>query len=340
MPTLSPSPLSELSSGNFTRDSISNALLLRGEEQQELFLIAQSRRSASFPKEEVEVRSVIELSNVCQQSCNYCSMHKGNDLKRYVIKEQDVVEMAEFLYSKGRRVFLFQSGENHAKAFVEYMGRCISRIKAAHPDSEIILCSGNLDKDQYRFLKDSGADRYILKFESSSPELYHEWKPSDTLDKRLACLDDLIDLGFKVGTGNMIGLPGQSLDAIVEDILFIHRTDVAMMSSTVFIPNEGCHYHDQAMGDVNLVFNTMALMRIMNPGRLMPTTSCLEKALHDGQLTGLMAGANTVTIHDGTPENFRELFPIYSTDRCTPGEERMRNLVQRAGLNLGKAPLI
>ncbi len=332
--------LEELSMGNFSRGSLTEALLLRGEEQEILFAMARAARSSAFPSEEVEVRSVIELSNVCQQSCKYCSMYKEADLKRYVIKEADVLEMADLLYGKGRRVFLFQSGENHSKAFVAYVARCISGIKSKHPDSEIILCLGNLSREQYLFLKESGADRYILKFESSSPELYHAWKPSDTLDQRLACLNDLIDLGFKVGTGNMIGLPGQSLDAIVDDLLLLRDVDVAMTSSTVFIPNEGCLYNDQAMGDVDLVFNMMAVMRIMQPGRLIPTTSCLQKARDDGQLIGLMAGANTVTIHDGTPENFRELFPIYSTERCTPGEKRMGDLARRAGLKLGPAPLI
>lgn len=280
------------------------------------------------------------MSNVCQQSCNYCSMYKGGDLKRYVIKREQVLEMTEMLYARGRRVLLFQSGENSSKAFVDYVAACVSAVKAAHPDCEIILCLGNLSRDQYAQLKDAGADRYIIKFESASPELYSEWKPSDTLEQRLVCLEDLIELGFKVGTGNMVGLPGQSGDALVDDLLLVHRLKVPMMSTTVFIPNEGCLYHGQPMGDFHTTVNFMALMRVMNPGALMPTTSCLEKAAPDGQLIGLMAGANTVTIHDGTPEHFKSLFPIYSTNRCTPGEERMLGLVRRASLGLSAAPLI
>lgn len=332
--------LGDLAAGNFSRECLAAALALRGDEQEELFALARARRSAGFPAEEVEARSVIELSNVCQQSCNYCSMFKEGDLKRYVIKQDDVLEMVEFLYAKGRRVFLLQSGENTSKAFVNYVSRCVSGIKNKHPDSEVILCLGNLSREQYVHLKEAGADRYILKFESSSPELYQRWKPSDTLDERLACLDNLIDVGFKVGTGNMVGLPGQTVDSVVDDILLVHRLEVSMMSSTVFIPNEGCNYRDESMGDVDTVFNMMALMRIMNPDRLMPTTSCLDKARQDGQLIGLCAGANTVTIHDGTPENFKKLFPIYSSARCTPGEERMLGLVAKANLGLGLGSLI
>lgn len=332
--------LEELASGNFTRESLTAALSLRGDDQQNLFSFARAKRSAAFPAESVEARSVIELSNVCQQSCNYCSMFKEGDLKRYVIKKDDVLHMVDFLYSKGRRVFLFQSGENTSRAFVDYVARCVSGVKSKHPDSEIILCLGNLSREQYIYLKEEGADRYVLKFESSNPELYQRWKPSDTLVERLRCLDELIDVGYKVGSGNMVGLPGQTIDHVVDDILLVHSLDLMMMSSTVFIPNEDCNYRSEPMGDVDTVFNMMALMRIMNPDRLMPTTSCLDKAREGGQYTGLMAGANTVTIHDGTPDNFKKLFPIYSTARCTPGEERMFGLAAKANLVLGAGSLI
>ena len=332
--------LESLRSGGSDPEIIHHALLCRGEEQERLFALAREKRSEAFPQEEAEVRSVIELSNVCQQSCNYCSMAKESDLKRYVIRQDALTELVGFLYSKGRRVILLQSGENSSDRFIEYTATCIQGIKQLDKNIETILCMGNLNPAQYRLLRSAGADRYILKFESSNPALYSEWKPSDTLIDRMACLQDLVDAGFKVGSGSMVGLPGQTLDDIVEDILTIGKYNLSMMSCTVFIPGEKCNYHDQPMGDLETTLNTMALMRILNPHCLMPTTSCLEQAGDNGQFRGLMAGANTVTIHDGTPEKFRELFPIYSTSRCTPDMGHMENAVLRAGLKLAKAPLI
>jgi len=283
---------------------------------------------------------VIELSNVCQQSCNYCSMAKESKLKRYVIKMDPLMEQVDFLYERGRRVILLQSGENDSDTFINYTVKICTEIKRRHPDLEIILCMGNLSHDQYVRLKKAGADRYILKFESSSPTLYSTWKPSDTLDQRLACLQDLVDIGFKVGTGNMVGMPGQSLDDVIDDILLLGKYDLAMMSCTVFIPGEMCNYVNQPMGDVEIALNQMALMRIMYPKRLMPTTSCLERGKKGGQLKGLMAGGNTVTVHDGTPDEFKKLFPIYSTDRCSPGFARCEAFVRDADLAFAKAPLI
>ncbi len=329
-----------LSAGNFSRETLRRGLLARGAQQAELFALARQRRDAVWPAKEVETRSVIELSNVCQQSCNYCSMAKESKLKRYVIKMDPLMEQVDFLYSMGRRVILLQSGENDSDTFVNYAAKCCTEIKRRHVDLEIILCMGNLSHDQYVRLKEAGADRYILKFESSSPSLYSTWKPSDTLDQRLACLQDLVDIGYKVGTGNMVGMPGQSLDDVIDDIELLGKFDLSMMSCTVFIPGEMCNYHDQPMGDVEIALNQMALMRIMYPKRLMPTTSCLERGKPGGQVFGLMAGANTVTIHDGTPEQFKKLFPIYSTDRCSPGFARCEDMVGKTDLRFGKAPLI
>jgi len=332
--------LESLEAGDYSRDNLRRCLLCRGEDQASLFDLARARRDAAFPAHEVETRSVIELSNVCQQSCNYCSMAKESKLKRYVMKVDPLMAQVDFLYSIGRRVILLQSGENDSKNFVEYAAKCVTEVKRRYPELEVILCLGNLSHDQYVRLKEAGADRYILKFESSSPSLYSTWKPSDTLDQRLACLQNLIDIGYKVGTGNMVGMPGQSMDDVIDDLQLLGKYDLSMMSCTVFIPGEMCNYHDQPMGDVEIALNYMALMRIMHPTRLMPTTRCLERGKKGGQLAGLMAGANTVTIHDGTPDEFKNLFPIYSTDRCSPGFARCEAMVRESGLTFGKAPLI
>ena len=334
------SPVAALASGERSRVALRAALLARGSEQEELFSLARRARDATWPVREVETRSVIELSNVCQQSCNYCSMAKESKLKRYVIKQGQLMERVEFLHALGRRVLVLQSGENDSDNFVGHVAKCVAEIKRRFPDLELILSLGNLSHRQYVRLREAGAERYNLKFETSSPSLYSMWKPGDSLDQRLECLRDLIAIGFKTGTGNITGMPGQSLDDVIDDLLLLGELDLTMMSCTVFIPGEMCGYRDEPMGDVDIALNQMALMRILYPTRLMPTTSCLERGKKGGQLAGLMAGANTVTIHDGTPEEFKKLFPIYSTDRCSPDQARCAAIVRDAGLSFGKAPLI
>ena len=315
------------------------ALLLEGEEQQQLFALARARRQECFPRNEVEVRSVIEVSNVCIQQCEYCGMGKPGS-EKFILPLEEFMEAAAHLYASGRRVLLIQAGENGSQWFVERVCRYVREIKAKCADLEIILCIGNLSYEQYQALYEAGARRYILKFETSNPQLYAKLKPRDNLPERLQCLENLLAIGFKVGSGNIVGLPGQTLDDMVADIQFAGKYALSMLSSSVFIPGEYSNLRSAPPGNPEVALNTLALMRILHPSRLIPTTSPFEKVKKDGQFWGLMAGANTVTIHDGTPEELKALFPIYSGRRFTPDTEHIHNIVSRAGLAFAKGALI
>jgi len=331
--------LAALEAGDFSGPILLQSLLLRDEQQERLFALARQRREACFPARKVEVRSVIEVSNVCRQRCNYCSIGAKADRHAYTIRYEDFLELADHLYEKGRRVLLIQSGENAAQEFVDHVARCVAGLTERHPDMVQILCIGNLDPEQYRQLKQAGADRYIMKFETSNAALYERWKPRDTLANRLACLESLLDLGYQVGSGNMIGLPGQSVEDLVSDLQLLGRYPLAMASCTVFIPGEESNYRDEPMGDLDLTVNLLALIRILFPDRLIPTTSSLEKAQRGGQYRGLMAGANTVTIHDGTPDRLKHLFPIYSSRRFAPPDEHIAAIVKKAHLTFAPGAL-
>ncbi len=318
--------------GDASRETLRKGLTLRGADQEALFALARVRRDAAFGGGAVEVRSVIEISNICKQRCNYCAIGSGSCEGQYLIEVAEFIERIELLSRVGRRVVLVQSGENDDQDFVDHVAACVGAAKQSHPDMVLLLCLGNMARAQYARLREAGADRYILKFETSNPELYHKLKPRDTLDNRLRCLKDLVELGYRVGSGNMVGLPGQTIEDMVTDILTLGFLDLAMSSCTPFIPGIETIYRDEPMGDVDLALNTMALVRILYPNRLIPTTSSLEKARPDGQYLGLMAGANTVTIHDGTPPERKDLFPIYDSKRFSPGEEHLMNAVRRAGM--------
>lgn len=329
----------QLAAGDTGRAVLTYALQARGSEQERLFALARQSRSAAFPTEEVEVRSVIEISNICRQRCNYCNMGRKATHDHYVIGYTEFLDMVQFLHNKGRRVLLLQSGENEDQDYIAHVTRCVEGIMSKFKDMIVVLCLGNLSEDQYRQLHDIGATRYVLKFETSNARLYAHLKPRDSLKRRVACLETLLRLGYNVGSGNMVGLPGQTIDDIVDDLYFLGRYKLAMESCTVFIPGESSHYRNEPVGDVDMALNMMALMRVMYPQRLIPTTSSLEKARGEGQYLGLMAGANTVTVHDGTPDELKHLFPIYSTKRFTPQDDHFISIVKRAGLRPAKGAL-
>ena len=338
-PTAAADVIAALAAGDFRPELLREALSFDHAAQPLLFDLARQARDLHFPEKKVEVRSVIELSNTCVRDCRYCNMAGSLPRERYRIEPAAFEEITAAIYRRGRRVLLLQSGENPAQSFVDYVCRCIEAVKARFSDLRITLCLGNLHPHQYRRLRQAGAERYILKFETSNPALYRRLKPHDSLGQRLACVEHLLSAGFAVGTGNIVGLPGQSLDDIAADLLLAKQYPVSMISCTAFIPSEDSPYRAEPAGSLNLTLAAMALTRIMNPRVLMPTTSSLEKAGEDGQYRGLMAGANTVTVHDGTPPALKPLFPIYSLKRVVPNEAHLREVVRRAGMRVSMEAL-
>lgn len=325
--------LDMLSHGEYADDVLRQALLLRDTSQKKLFALAQERRLTFFPEHQAQVRSVIEVSNVCRQKCNYCAIGGKDQSVNYTLSAPVMVSLMDHLAKKGRRTILLQSGENVNEGFIADVIDAVRQIKAKYPELRIILCMGNLSREQYRALRHAGASDYILKFETSNPQLFLRCKPNDDLENRLHCIELLHEEAYTIGSGNIVGLPGQTLDDLVADLQLIHRLPLGMNSTTIFVPAENTPFADQPAGDPNLTLNMMALLRIMNPQRMMPTTSSLEKMIPDGQYLGLLAGANTVTIHDGTPSELEKHFPIYSAKRIRPQIGHFRDILERAGMH-------
>ena len=321
-----------LSQGDYSDEVLHDALLLKDEAEKELFELARNRRKECFPDNRAQSRSVIEISNICRQKCRYCSIGGKDQKHNYTLDAAQMEMLMDYLYGSGRRVVLLQSGENPSEAFIRDVILAIQNIKAKHEDLRIILCMGDLSREQYQRLYDAGATDYVLKFEASNEELFKYCKPNDSLSQRLKCIQDLSEIGYRVGSGNIVGLPHQTIDDIVSDIKLVHELPLGMNSTTIFVPAENSDFANEPAGDPIMTLNMMAIMRIMNPHRLMPTTSSLEKMIPDGQYLGLMAGANTVTIHDGTPEELQEYFPIYSTHRVRPQIEHFRDILKRADM--------
>lgn len=330
--TITNSTVKALRDRQYTDQVLFDALLLKDDAEQELFELARERRSEFYPDNRAQSRSVIEISNICRQRCRYCSIGGKNQTVNYSLDASQMEMLMDYLYNDGRRVVLLQSGENPSVNFIREVETAVKNIKLRHDDLRIILCMGNLTRDQYQRLYDAGASDYVIKFEASNEELFKYCKPNDNLERRLKCIMDLSEIGYRVGSGNIVGLPHQTMEDLVSDLQLVHELPLGMNSTTIFIPAEDSEFAGETAGDPNLTLNMMAIMRIMNPYRLMPTTSSLEKMIPDGQYLGLMAGANTVTIHDGTPEELEEYFPIYSTHRVRPQIEHFRDILNRANM--------
>jgi biotin synthase len=324
--------LDSISQGRFDPPQLLAALAARGPAQEALFSVARAARDQGFPRRSVEVRSVVEISNFCSRGCLYCAIGCLPPSEHFTLSPDEFVEIVGLLHARGRKHILLQSGENNSDAWVDNVGLSVEKALEAFPDLDFIINLGVLTPSQCTRLRNAGISRAILKFETSNAALYATMKPGDQLSDRLEAIRDLVTAGFGTGSGNIVGLPGQTLEDLASDLTLLHTLPLTMASSTVFIPGRGSALQDASAGELHTTLNYMALLRVMNPRVLIPTTSSLEKAGPGGQLLGLMAGANTVTIHDGTPRELKEKYPIYSKDRFMPSEEHIRRIVQAAGL--------
>lgn len=283
----------------------------------------------------VRMRGVVEITSLCRKDCHYCGMRRSNrDLKRFRAHDADEVFAAvRAVADLGLTTVLLQGGEDvRSDRMLESL---LPRIKSELGLS-IILNVGERTREGLARLRAAGADGYIMKFETSDPELYGRVTES-RLEDRLQNLAWLRELGFKVGVGNIVGLPGQTLESVADDLLLAHELRPDFVSASPFIPNDGTPLEAEAPGSLDLTLRVLALYRILLPHALIPTVSALEKLSPGGQVQGLHAGANVITANF-TPPGWRDRYVIYSPRRFVVSVEHALETAARAGLALDPTP--
>ena len=180
--------------------------------------------------DKVHLRAILEISNHCRRACLYCGINcNTNDVVRYRILPEDIVRISADIYAKGYRTLVMQSGEDMFFT-AELFADVLREIKKQTPGMAITLSLGERDEATYRMWFEAGADRYLLKHETSDQELYHTLNPGMRFDERVSCLQTLKRIGFQVGSGIMIGLPGQTRESIAQDILFFKTIQIGRAS--------------------------------------------------------------------------------------------------------------
>lgn len=313
-----------------TRSEIREMLLARGAEQEEIFTEARRLRDQHLGAA-VVLRGVVEVTNVCRVNCDYCPMRRDNtpDNDRYFMDVDEILERARRIRDAGIDVILLQGGETPRGASI--VAQAIPAIRELFGGRvEVLLNLGNMTRAQYERLRQAGATSYILKHETSDARLHSRLR-HESLDERLRCLRDLLSLGYKVGTGLISGLPGQSLESIVDDIELAGEFGVHMCSVSPFVPAPDTPLHLSPAGSVDLALNTLACLRISYPHLLIPSVSALEKTSSGGQSRGLAAGANVMTVNF-TGDAERERYLIYGRERFVVKMGHVRELIQSADM--------
>ena len=280
---------------------------------------ADEVRQKSYGKK-VFLRGLIEVSSYCRNDCLYCGIRRSNkDADRYRLSREDILSCCESGYELGFRTFVMQGGED-AYFTDDVMCTIISDIRKKYPDCAITLSLGERSRESYERMKEAGADRYLLRHEAASPELYSRLHPAElSLEHRKECLYTLRELGYQVGAGFMTGAPYQTTGHIIDDLRFLQDLQPQMIGIGPFVPHHCTPFAGEKGGTLELTMRLLGILRLMFPKVLLPATTALGTISPTGREQGLKTGCNVV-MPNLSPVSVRKKYDLYDNKICT-GEE-------------------
>lgn len=281
-----------------------------------LFKNARMVREKIYGKD-IYIRGLIELTNYCKNDCYYCGIrHANKNVSRYRLKKEQVLACCEQGYRLGFRTFVLQGGEDPYYN-VNRMTDIIRSIKQRFPDCAITLSLGENTYETYEAYRKAGADRYLLRHETANPLHYAKLHPSImSSENRKRCLYDLKRLGFQVGSGFMVGSPFQTVEHLAEDLLFLAELNPHMVGIGPFISHHETPFANEKSGTLELTLFMLAILRLMFPSLLIPSTTALGTIDPFGREQGILSGANVV-MPNLSPLDVREKYMIYDNKIAT-----------------------
>ncbi|OPX31059.1 MAG: [FeFe] hydrogenase H-cluster radical SAM maturase HydE [Gemmatimonadaceae bacterium 4484_173] len=319
--------IEEKQRSGFTADDLKLMLLSSDEEAELLYTAARKVRDQVFGRKAF-IRAVVEFANSCRCSCLYCGMRLNNpDGYRFSLGHDELLEIAGRAYKNGIRTFFLQAAESESYG-AEWLRDVISDISKL--GMGVLLCVGVHQESDLDMWREAGAYKFILKHETSDTELFERMKPGFTLEGRIEWLRILRKHGFHIGSGPLLGLPGQTIDSLVNDLILLKELKTEMSSVSVFVPASGTPLENEPVGDPELGLRFIAAMRLFLRNTLIPATSTFERLMENGQYRCFQAGANVITVNM-TPQKLRDDYTIY-TNRFYVGLEHARKTIVKAGL--------
>ncbi|HHU26546.1 MAG TPA: [FeFe] hydrogenase H-cluster radical SAM maturase HydE [Bacteroidales bacterium] len=303
-----------------SKENLIALLSTKGEEKQRLF-----ERAALVKKQhvgnKVYLRGLIELSNRCQKDCYYCGIrHSNHTLHRYMLSHDETMKTVMKAYEKGYGSVTIQSGEWNSPEFIARIDRIVRETKQATNGAVgITLSCGEQCKETYRRWFESGADRYLLRVETSSEALYRKLHPNNSFHtylQRVKALEALGETGYQVGTGVMIGLPFQTIEQLADDLLFMQQIDIDMCGMGPYIehPNTPLYAHRDKLlpleERLHLSWKMVALLRILMNDINIAATTALEAIDGNAREKAIAVGANVV-MPNITPSSYRPGYLLY-----------------------------
>ena len=316
-------------------------LRAQGEETAALFRAADEVR-AQFLGKEVHLRGIIEFSNYCRQNCHYCGLRRDNRrLPRYRLSSAEILAAAQKAVEMGLPTIVLQAGEDPGFP-ASLVAEIIRRLKEDLGVAAVTLSLGEHSWRDYERWRKAGADRYLLKHETADPVLFARLRPGTALRRRLQRLQWLRELGYQIGSGNIVGLPGQDEEILAADVLLLKELAVEMAGIGPFVPHPQTPLAGAPPGEAALTLKVLAVTRLLLPRAHLPATTALAAAHPQGRRLGLCSGANVI-MPDVTPAPYRYCYEIYP-GKARPGEEvetilsSLRSLIVSLNREVGRGP--
>lgn len=266
----------------------------------------------------IYLRGIVEFSNICDKNCYYCGIRKDNKkVERFQMSEDEIAAISLKSYSQGIGSILLQAGERSDNKFTEMVERVVRRIKLESNDGiGITLSLGEQELETYHRWFEAGAHRYLLRIETSNRQLYERVHPGDhDYLTRLRCLENLREIGYQVGSGVLIGMPGQTTNDLADDALFFRRIDLDMIGMGPYIVHDQTPLAKKAADydqerQLNLGLKMIAVCRLLMPDINIAATTALQTLNPSGWELGIRAGANVI-MPNITPAKYRDAYTLY-----------------------------
>lgn len=296
-------------------------LLATADEQAINYLRDTARKVADdIYGKQVFIRGLIEFTNYCKNDCIYCGIRRSNlNAQRYRLTEEEILSCCANGHELGFRTFVLQGGEDPYFSD-ERICDIVAKIKQDYPDCAVTLSIGEKDKASYQAFYDAGADRYLLRHETADEAHYQSLHPAEmSFQHRIQCLYDLKEIGYQVGCGFMVGSPGQTVDTLYEDLMFIKKLQPHMVGIGPFIPQKDTPFGQEPAGTMEQTLRLLSIIRLIHPHVLLPSTTALGTIHPLGREKGIQAGANVV-MPNLSPVAVREKYKLYDNKICTGDE--------------------
>lgn len=304
---------------NLTRDEL--ITLLREDALNEEIFAAADKVRQKYVGDGIHLRGLIEFSNFCRNNCCYCGLRRDNkNIERYRIDENTIFQLAKHASENmGLKTIVLQSGED---MFFDCDKLCSIIRKIKTLDVALTLSIGEKSLTEYQAYKTAGADRFLLRIETTDKQLYLDNDPGMNWENRVECIKNLGIAGLEIGTGILVGLPKQKTESYADDILFFKNVHADMIGIGPFIPHPDTPLKNAKGGDLKTALKVMALTRLLLPDINIPATTAMETLAPNGQIHALRAGANVIMPNITLTEYRKhyELYPGKSTTGYTPDE--------------------